>query len=217
MSEEKMTIISLMDDPRMAVTYLVFASSQEALVVDPGQPVSRITQELENNGKRCGAILLTHGHYDHICGVDELCAAWGDPPIYLHEADHSMLTDPMTNVSALFYHSVTCDTKPVYLQGGETLTLCGLTIRVISTPGHTEGGVCYYISHGDESLLLSGDTLFNGNVGRWDFFGGDRETLLCSLRFLLSLLPPDTRVYPGHGDPTTLRREERENPFLKWS
>ncbi len=209
------SVIPLTCDPQMAVTYLlVIGQGEEALVVDPGQPAARITEELRKRGKRCGGILLTHGHYDHIRDLDTLCERWDNPPVYMGEKDREALVDPMKNVSFLFGEHHKSQIAPSLIKEGDTLSLCGLTVTVLATPGHTEGSVCYLVSVNGTSCLLSGDTLFYDSVGRWDFPGGDGRTLLSSIQSLFERLPEDTPVYPGHGQPTTLSREKRENLFL---
>lgn len=216
MNQKEITILALDRKPDMAVTYLVFSPEEEtALVVDPGQDADDIIEMLKGQHKRCGAILLTHGHYDHIRTLDEVYAAWGEPPVYLHEGDAPMLTDPYLNVSPLFGLSAVCETSPILLKGGEVLSLCGLRVQVLHTPGHTPGCLCYRVSKGESHLLLSGDTLFYGSVGRWDFPGSDLKALRNSLDSLATSLPPATDVYPGHGEPTTIGREKRDNFFLK--
>ena len=215
MSGEHLFIRAICEDSERAMTYLVGSDLSEAvLVVDPGQPFEAIRATLDRFHKLCGGILLTHGHFDHIESLDKLNAYCGTLPVFLHTDDSDKLTDVKGNVSYLFGCSFVSKTKTTPIADGDVLSLCGLHIEVLHTPGHTRGSVCFLCSVGDEKLLLSGDTLFYGNVGRWDFPGGDEEMLRRSLHRLTDTLPEELRVYPGHGGPTTVGREKRTNYFI---
>lgn len=173
-------------------------------IVDPGQEGERIAALVEQRAARPAGILLTHGHFDHIGAIPGLRRRYGDVPVYLHPADVPALTHPLNRMEP-FYPPL----PPV----GNVLdcrTLAG--VDVIETPGHTPGGVCYFFP--EEKLLLSGDTLFAGSVGRTDFPGGDLPTLRRSLAALCAL-PDETRVIPGHGPETTIGAEKSGNPFLR--
>lgn len=160
------------------------------IVIDPGDEAQRIRNACK--GKRIVAILLTHGHFDHIGAINGLAAE--DTQILIHEADGPLLTDSFLNASAPMAGFVVT-TKPAtrLLKDGDVLELCGMTLKVIHTPGHTQGCVCYEL----EDRLFTGDTLFEHGYGRTDLAGGDQGKLLQSLRKLMPYLD-DHMIYPGH-------------------
>ena len=169
-----------------------------AIVMDPGYEADKILSFLEEKGLSLEAVLLTHGHFDHVGAVRDLVALT-DCPVYLNPADTAM--PPQMTAGPLYYtHSLE----------KQTLSLAGMEIGVLPTPGHTPGSVCFQIG----TNLFTGDTLFAGSCGRTDLPGGDWQTILKSLRFLQSLEAP-YKVYPGHGGSTTLEREKAVNPYLR--
>ena len=172
----------------------------ELLVIDPGAEAERIFAAIGRRKPR--AVLLTHGHFDHIGAVDAVCEKYG-VPVYIHEADAPKLTDPEANTGCRFGHPVTVRTQPRLLHDDEELNLAGIGLKVLHTPGHTKGGCCFLT---DEGQLFSGDTLFRRGWGRTDFPGGSEMEMAASLKRLRAL-SPETRVYPGHGAPTTIGEE----------
>ncbi|HHT04769.1 MAG TPA: MBL fold metallo-hydrolase [Hydrogenispora sp.] len=180
----------------------------EAACFDPGGSPQEILAELTQNKLGLKYILLTHGHYDHIGGVNELKANTG-ALVAIHAADAAMLANPELNLSALFGRQIVVKPDQL-LTDGDVLCLGGQMLKINHTPGHTPGG----ISVSTSGLLFSGDTLFAGSIGRTDLPGGDQATLNCSLQRLVRL-PDETRVFPGHGPETTIGREKQLNPFLK--
>jgi glyoxylase-like metal-dependent hydrolase (beta-lactamase superfamily II) len=187
--------------------------SKEAIVFDPADDADRIEQYLKANDLVCKGILLTHGHFDHILAATELSART-KAPIHAHEAEEKLLEDPHLNASSQIRRE--CALIPeVLLRDGQNLELAGFTIRVIHTPGHTAGGVCYYFSgHG---TLISGDTLFLESIGRTDLPTGNSEQLVDSINSKLMILEDQVKVYPGHGRPTTIGYERENNVYLNGS
>ncbi len=181
----------------------ILSKDGKAWIADPGQEGSRIARLLAEKGLEPEAILLTHAHFDHITGIAELQKIFPALPVYVHHDDVVMFGHPF-NQSPGEYDSIGV---PNNIR--DVSELEGFT--VIHTPGHTPGGVCYYIP--EDGLLLSGDTLFAGSVGRTDFPGGSMSKMLESLRKLMEL-PEQTLVIPGHGPHTTIGREKTSNPYI---
>jgi glyoxylase-like metal-dependent hydrolase (beta-lactamase superfamily II) len=189
--------------------YLVRAErgAPEALVVDPSGTATDIRLELASHGARCAAILVTHGHFDHILGLADLAEGTG-APVYAPAGERALLETPDAFTPAgLRVRPWAAD---VLLRGGESLDLAGLRLDVFSVPGHSPGHLAYAV----DGALLSGDVLFAGSVGRTDLPGGDWATLLASIAALAARFPHETAVHPGHGPSTTLGAELARNPFL---
>ena len=179
--------------------YIVHDSaSKTCCVIDPGYTPQRVLDAVDALGLTVEAVLLTHGHFDHVGGVREIAAETGCR-VYLCADDLSM--PPQMTAGTLYYTDTYGE--------GDILHLAGLTVSVIQTPGHTPGSVCLLI----DDAMFSGDTLFAGSCGRTDFPGGSGAAMGASLR-RLSGLSTDYRVYPGHGGQTTLAEEKRYNPYL---
>ncbi len=185
--------------------------SDRALIVDPGEEPERILAALEQTGATAEAILLTHCHFDHIGAVAPVAKATG-APVYCPRIETPVLADIMAYVPWEGFGPFESYEADETVAGGEELELAGMTIDVIFTPGHSPGHVTYSIR--DEAAVFSGDVLFKGSVGRVDLPGGDGPTLLRSIQELVDSHPPETAVYPGHMEPTTLGAERAANPFL---
>jgi hydroxyacylglutathione hydrolase len=187
--------------------YVVRASTSapEAVVVDPGGDAAGLRLELARMGTRCTAILITHGHWDHLGGVADLAEGTGSP-VHMAEGERGLLESPLTPAGVV----VRAYEPDVLLEGGETLELAGITFEVLQVPGHSPA----HLAYAAEDCLFSGDVLFAGSVGRVDIPGADWDTLVESIRMLFERFPPETAVYSGHGPPTTLGRELARNPFL---
>ena len=179
----------------------------EAAVVDPGADASTLRLELAQMGTSCAAILITHGHYDHLGAVADLAEGTG-APVYMPEGERFLLEQYRDYAPAQFggRNYVPDHT----LHGGETVSVAGIDFEVVSIPGHSPAHVAYY----SDGALFSGDLLFANSVGRVDLPGGDWDTLLASVKTLADRYSPETVVYSGHGPQTTLGRELERNPFL---
>lgn len=195
--------------PLQTNCYVVRAErgATEAVVVDPSGSATEIRLHLASMGARCVAILVTHGHFDHILGLADLAEGTG-APVHAPETERVALEEPARFTPPGL--SIRPSTPDVLLQGGETLELARVAFDVMSVPGHSPGHLAYAVDGG----VLSGDVLFAGSVGRTDLPGGDWDALLASIRTLRDAYPPDTVVYPGHGPTTTLGAELARNPFL---
>lgn len=191
--------------------YLFYcAESKRAAVIDPGADGKRIYRWVLEKGLKVDYILITHGHVDHIGAVDELRELLGDVLVGIHADDAEMLTDERKNLSSYVGRGFSLKKADFLLQDGQELMIGKERIKVISTPGHSPGGACFLCAEG----LFSGDTLFAGSIGRTDFPGGSMNQLLDAVKKKLLILPEDTRVFPGHGEETTIGEEKRDNPFL---
>ena len=191
--------------------YVVSSSSGETVVVDPGGPTEEVQAYLEQEKLTLEWVLLTHGHGDHIFGVGEL-RGLAKKGVGISEDDADCLTSASQNLSKHMGQAVDFAPAEHMLADGEKIAVGEMTIEVIHTPGHTLGGCCFYVTEGEEAILLSGDTLFARSVGRSDLPGGDEGTLIRSLE-KLARFPDSLRVYPGHGPDTTIGDERALNPF----
>ncbi|WP_455951056.1 MBL fold metallo-hydrolase [Eubacterium sp.] len=178
--------------------------TKEGFIVDPGDDELKISANISHIEMKPVAILLTHGHFDHIGAVEKLKKRY-DIPVYASEVEDRLLLDNRANLSSMFGEpTMICADK--FLRDGENVNIAGFDIKFILTPGHTPGSGCYYIA--DENVLFSGDTLFHASRGRTDFPGGSEAAIINSIKEKLLKLPGDTDVYPGHMDTTKIDNEK---------
>ncbi len=191
--------------------YLVInENTKELIVIDPGDEAQRLIKFIDDGGYKPVVILYTHGHFDHVEAGEELHEKYGIPRL-MGEGDRSIISDPRSNCSYL------TGREKIYeydrdLHDSEEISCAGFNIKVIATPGHTKGGVCFYFY--DEGVLFSGDTLFCEGVGRTDFVSGSMSQIVRSIREKLFTLPDLTVVYPGHGEPTKIGCEKENNYYV---
>lgn len=190
--------------------------SREAAVIDPGAESERILKTLEREELTLRYIINTHGHFDHI-GANKVVKEKTGAILIAHGDDAAMLTNAAQNGSALWsdlgYGIIDGPSADRLVEEGETLQLGHLELKFLHTPGHTPGGICIHVG----SLLFTGDTLFQGSIGRTDFPGSSLKKLLASIRDKLLVLDPKTRVLPGHGPESTIGEEKEFNPFVTGS
>ena len=198
-----MKIVNLFPGSYGSNCYLLEDGGQ-ALIVDPSAAAAAILRRLREDGCTPVGILLTHGHFDHIMSVDTLRQAEPHLKVYIHEADAPMLSDGQKNGFAFFFHqNRVWQEADALLTDGQELTVGSVTLRVLHTPGHSPGSVCYLCA--SEGILLTGDTLFADNIGRCDLWGGSYAVIRQSLKRLRGL-DGGLTIYPGHGDTNTLAK-----------
>lgn len=187
--------------PPLGANCYLLPNGPQGLVIDPGGTPEAVLSACQRLGFQPAAILLTHGHFDHVGGVAGVLERWPELPVYCHSGDVG--DDP---------GDFTWQKRPAWkpLEEGQTLALAGLELKILHTPGHSPGSCCFLL----EDCLFTGDTLFRFSVGRSDLPGGDAGQLAASLT-RLAALPGDYRVFPGHDGPTTLNQERAHNPYLQ--
>ena len=187
--------------------------SQDCMIIDPGLEADDLIDFLNEKKLHPVAVILTHGHIDHIAGLTELRENYPGIKVYIHKLDAEMLTQPMMNLSAMTGAGFTAAPADSFLEDNMTIEEAGVKLSVLHTSGHTPGGISLYAK--DEGIVFAGDTLFAGSVGRTDFPGGGMRQLINSIKEKLFTLPDETKVYPGHGPTTSIANEKKHNPFVQ--
>ena len=206
-----MKIVNVPTGMLQANTYLVCdETSRLGFIVDIGGYSKELKNIIEKNDIQIQYIVLTHGHGDHIGGVQEHLKDFPDAKVVCSRAEEKMLLDPELNEAHHFGPEKVSFKPDILVDDGDTLTVGNMTMKFIMTPGHTEGGMCILV----DDVLFSGDTLFCRSIGRTDLAGGDFKTLMESIKNKLFLLPDETQVLPGHMGTTTIGFEKEHNPFV---
>ena len=204
-----MIIKKLVVGPLEENSYIVAdEKTKQALVIDPGDEPDRIIELIKNNAFEVKAIICTHAHFDHIGAVGDVKKVTG-AKVLIHESDMELYRGAKDQAAFWGYDLDDIPEPDTFLNEGDEVRIGNLTFKVLHTPGHSPGGICLY----GEGVVFTGDTLFQGSVGRTDFHGGDMAKLKESFKRLLGL-PEDTTVFSGHGPETTIGREKRENFFI---
>ena len=188
------------------------SSSKDAVIIDTGLDFAPLLSFLDENNIIPSALILTHGHIDHIKGCSDLRSKYPNIEVYIHNDDAEMLTRSEKNLSILTGSPFTASKHDHLLNDSDTIDIAGIALEVFHTPGHTQGGICLYSAQ--DKVLFSGDTLFADSVGRTDFPGGSMKKLVNAIKTKLLTLPAETLVYPGHGPSTTIAQEKSYNQYL---
>lgn len=208
-----MKIMYMVLGPFMTNTYILYnEETMEGLVVDPSFTPDHYIKAIQDKKIRLLSIFLTHAHVDHMAGMNELRRAFPDAKMYMDKRDRPFLQDAERNLSSMFPVPTLVDDADVWVKDGDEIETCGYTFRGIDTAGHTPGGISFYLQK--EGIVFTGDSLFQGSIGRTDFPGGSMKELTGSIKKNLFSLPDSTVVLSGHGNQTTIGEEKRSNPFL---
>ncbi len=204
-----MKIIRLAIGSYQTNCYLVAdEATKAAFIIDPAGDLAQIKDLIDTKEYDLKYIILTHGHGDHIGAVEGLKEAY-DAVLFIHEEDAEMIRDSQLNLTYRMGQTIEMEADQTF-RDGDTLMVGELNLRFIHTPGHSKGSSCVLV----EDTLFSGDTLFLNSIGRTDLYGGDRREIIESIKNKLLILPKETKVYPGHGQATSIKNELKKNPFF---
>ena len=215
MSPPELKLATIVSDAFQENCYVAqLGGRSDCLVIDPGLEPEKILSHLQQHGLVPAAILLTHGHADHIAGSGALKRRWPDCPLVIGAGDAAKLTDPWQNLSGAFGFALTAPPADVTVGEGEVYSAAGFDLVVLGIPGHSAGHVVYLWKEHRPVVAFVGDVIFAGSIGRTDFPDGDFPALEAGIRLKLYTLPDDTILYSGHGPATTVGTEKRTNPFV---
>ncbi len=190
--------------------FIIDELTKSCIIVDPADDIDTIMKKLTDKELKCEKIILTHGHFDHMLALEDLREKT-KAPLYIHEADNEMLLDPEKSLMSFYAgNKAPFDSADILLKDGDEIDFHGNIIKVMHTPGHTKGSCCYLVGE----HMICGDTLFRGSIGRYDFYGGDYNTILSSLE-KIKALETDYRIYPGHGPSSHLSYEKEYNLYMR--
>ncbi len=192
--------------------HLIWDRNKRCLVIDPGDDCNRILKVISENHLTVEKIVLTHGHYDHVGAVNELKKATG-ATVIAHLEEKELILNPELSLARYISPDFSIPAVDSYVKEGDVILVGELSFTVMHTPGHTQGGMCLY----GHDVLFSGDTVFYGTLGRWDFPTGDLSKLAHSITKRIFSLPDETVIYSGHGPKTTVGMEKKQNEVLRWS
>jgi hydroxyacylglutathione hydrolase len=187
-------------------------SAKDCIIIDAGLDADKLINALEEKNMNPVALILTHGHIDHIAGVNSMREKFPGMNVYIHKLDADMLTEPMNNLSFMTGTPFKTEPADYIVEENNFIELAGIKLKVLHTPGHTPGGISLYSK--EQGVVFVGDALFADSVGRADFPGGSMNQLINCIKEKLLTLPEETKVYPGHGPDTTIGREKAYNQYL---
>ena len=216
MQFSEIAVKPILSTPFQELGYVVHRKNEkDCFVIDPGLEPENFLELFEKKGLNPVALLVTHGHGDHIGGISAIREQWKFAKIYIGEHDAEKLTDPKKNLSANLGFGLTTPEADVLLRDGDQLELAGISLEVRHVPGHSKGHVVYWIAAEPKGILFVGDVIFQDSIGRNDFPDSEPAIQISMIRSKILTLPEDTIIYPGHGNSTTVRAERRTNRFLQ--